>query len=66
MTTVFALAMLAGSPSALAYEDSVQNSKVAQYENQIQMKSYLKKDKDSSNKNTPKKNRKFKKVMNTF
>ncbi|MCX6747696.1 MAG: hypothetical protein NTW98_01985 [Candidatus Nomurabacteria bacterium] len=68
MTTVFALAMLAGGPSVFAYGDSVPNGKVPQYENQMQMKSYLKQENDLSNnkKQLTKKHKKFKKSSHVF
>lgn len=44
MVGMLAFTFLTGNPSAFAAEDSIPNSKVGQYINQIQMKSNDKKD----------------------
>jgi hypothetical protein len=40
MTGIFTLALMAGGSSAFAAEDFIPNSKIMQYQNQLQMKSY--------------------------
>jgi hypothetical protein len=58
MTGIFALALMAGGSSVFAAENFIPNSKLDQYQNQVQMKSYAKNTTDDNQKTAIKKHKK--------